>query len=144
MIYRFLFLATAAILLPLQWETDLNTAKQKAADSHKHILLYFSGSDWCAPCIQTRKNYLDSETFGAMAEQKLVLLNADFPRRKANQLSPEQQAKNDALAEKYNSEGEFPLTLLLDQNGKIIHKWSGKPKNSVAEFTDEISSLCSK
>lgn len=144
MIYRFLFIAVAAVLLPLQWETDLNTAKQKAADSHKHILLYFSGSDWCAPCIQTRKNYLDSETFGAMAEQKLVLLNADFPRRKANQLSPEQQAKNDALAEKYNPEGEFPLTLLLDHNGKVIQKWSGKPKNSVAEFTDEISSLCNR
>jgi hypothetical protein len=78
-----------------------------------------------------------------MAEQKLILLNADFPRRKANQLSIEQQAKNDALAEKYNPEGEFPLTLLLDHNGKIIRKWSGKPKNSVAEFTDEISSLCS-
>lgn len=144
MIYRFFFITVAAVLLPLQWETDFTTAKQKASESHKNILLYFSGSDWCAPCIQTRKNYLDSETFSAMAETKLVLLNADFPRRKANQLSAEQQAKNDALAEKYNPDGEFPLTILLDENGKVIQKWSGKPKNSVQEFTDEVRSLCSK
>jgi hypothetical protein len=38
--------------------------------------------------------------------RRLVLVEVDFPRRKA--LSPEQEKANEALAEKYNPEGLLP------------------------------------
>lgn len=78
-----------------------------------------------------------------MAGQNLVLLNADFPRRKKNLLPPEQAKKNDALAERYNKEGNFPLTLLLDANGKVLRSWKGRPEKSVEKWTQEISEACS-
>jgi len=126
------------VFLPIKWETDFSAAQKIAKEEHKFILLNFSGSDWCAPCVATRKYYFESEAFANMAKGNLVLLNADFPRKKKNQLSEEQTKKNETLAEKYNSEGIFPLTLLLDTNGKVIKTWKGKPEATVDGWVKEI------
>jgi thiol-disulfide isomerase/thioredoxin len=130
------------VVLPLQWETDFETAKKAAKEKNQLILLNFSGSDWCGPCIVTRKQYLENEDFLKMAKDNVVMLNADFPRRKKNQLSPEQAKKNDALAEMYNRSGHFPYTLLLDANGKVIKIWDGKPAVAVEKWIKEIKGLC--
>ncbi|OYQ38058.1 thiol-disulfide isomerase [Flavobacterium cyanobacteriorum] len=129
-------------LIPLQWGTDLDMAKKAAKEKNQMILLYFSGSDWCAPCIATRKEYFESESFAQMAKDNLVLVNADFPRRKKNQLSAEQVSKNNAMAEKYNKEGNFPYTLLLDADGKIIKGWKGKPEVPVEKWVNEVKAVC--
>lgn len=139
---KFLACLILLALAPLKWETDYNTASKLAKENHKFILLNFSGSDWCAPCVATRKDYFESDAFSAMADKELVLLNADFPRKKKNQLSDEQTKKNEALAEKYNKEGTFPLTLLLDANGKVIKSWPGKPEVSVETWVKEIKNTC--
>ncbi|MGH2664706.1 thioredoxin family protein [Flavobacterium sp.] len=129
-------------LLPIQWETDFETAKKTAKEKHELILLNFSGSDWCGPCIMLRKEYLESETFSNMANDNLVLVNADFPRKKKNLGTPEQIKRNEALAELYNKEGSFPLTLLLSADGKILKSWHGKPEISVDRWTSEIKAIC--
>jgi thioredoxin-related protein len=107
------------------WQTDFQKAQTEATAQKKYILLNFSGSDWCGPCIKLKKEILDSEEFLQYADEKLVLVRADFPRLKKNRLSPEQTKQNEALAEKYNSEGKFPLTVLIDANGKAIKSWEG-------------------
>jgi len=68
------------------WETDLESAKHKAQDEHKFILLNFSGSDWCGPCIRMHQEIFENDDFKKYADNNLVLLNADFPRLKKNQL----------------------------------------------------------
>src|SRR6187399_3736729 len=92
------------------WETDFNKAQQSAKTEHKLILLNFSGSDWCGPCIRLKKDIFDSEAFMKYADENLVLVNADFPRLKKNILSKQQQKQNESLADTYNSDGAFPLT----------------------------------
>ena len=77
-----------------------------------------------------------------MASEKLVLVNADFPRKKKNMSDPAQIKANEALAEIYNKEGGFPLTLLLDADGKVLKKWDGLPSVTVEEWTKEVSSDC--
>ncbi|MEP7164716.1 MAG: thioredoxin family protein [Ferruginibacter sp.] len=124
------------------WETDLDKAKQIAKEKHELILLNFSGSDWCGPCIRMKKEIFDSREFVEIAEKNLVLLNADFPRGKKNQLSKEVKHNNEALADKYNPEGKFPFTLLLDANGKIIRSWDGLPDENATAFTKLIKGLC--
>jgi thioredoxin-related protein len=123
------------------WETDFEKAKQAAQLENRFILLNFSGSDWCGPCIKLHKEIFDSEQFLSYAQDHLVLLNADFPRLKKNQLTKEQQSKNDQLAEMYNKEGKFPLTLLLNGEGKIVKTWDGYPHLSPQEFTDQVKAL---
>lgn len=123
------------------WLGDFNAAKTEAAQTHKLILINFSGSDWCGPCIRLRKEILESAQFEAYATQYLVLVRADFPRQKKNQLSKEQVKLNEALADKYNSEGKFPYTLLVDENGKVLKEWDGFPNETPGEFVKQISGI---
>lgn len=116
-------------------------AKKEAVQEHKLILINFSGSDWCGPCIRLRKEILESQTFENYAAGHLILVRADFPRQKKNQLSKEQVKLNEALADKYNAEGKFPFTLLVDENGKILKIWDGFPGVSPEEFVSQISSV---
>ena len=124
------------------WETDFEKAKQIAREKQQLILLNFSGSDWCGPCIRMRKDIFDSPAFSAMADADLVMVNADFPRMKKNQLGKQLQKQNEALADKYNPEGKYPYTLLLDANGKIIHSWDGLPEKDGPKFAMEVKSIC--
>src|ERR1700749_4490628 len=115
-----IFLAITAILSGQPWHTNLEEAKQLALKQHRHILLNFSGSDWCGPCILLRKDILDQPAFMQLADTTLILVNADFPRKKKNQPAQEQQRLNDRMADQYNSRGQFPLTLLLTAEGKVL------------------------
>jgi thiol:disulfide interchange protein len=80
-----------SLVLAAGWENDFEEAKKHAEKEHKLILLNFSGSDWCVPCIQFRKLVLDAAPFTTFATENLVLVNADFPRLSKNQLSNELQ-----------------------------------------------------
>ncbi len=119
----------------------MDEAKMLAQKEHKHILLNFSGSDWCGPCIRLHKEIFDSEAFQQFAETNLVLVNADFPRLKKNQLSASQQKINDAIADQYNSKGSFPFTVLLNENGKVLKQWEGFPKMTPDEFVDDVRTI---
>ena len=130
------------MVIPAQWEPDFNNAKKIAKEKNELILLNFSGSDWCGPCILLRKEYIESQVFTDMANENLVLVNADFPRKKKNIGTPEQVKRNEALAEIYNKEGSFPLTLLLNADGKVLKTWHGKPEITPEQWTAEIKAIC--
>jgi len=121
------------------WYSDINKAKIEATTSGKYILVNFSGSDWCGPCIRLHKEIFESETFTSYAQKNLVLVNADFPRLKKNQLSKEQQKMNNVLADQYNSQGHFPYTILIDAKGKVIKIWDGFPNESPDKFLTDIN-----
>lgn len=130
------------IVIPMQMEPNFENAKKTAKEKHELILLNFSGSDWCGPCIVLRKDYFESEIFSQMAANNIVFVNADFPRKKKNLPPAEIVRQNEALAEMYNKQGLFPLTLLLDADGKVLKTWQGKPEVSIEEWTAEIKSIC--
>src|SRR5690349_15100744 len=110
---KFLGVLAAVMILTTSanWETDMTIAQQKARDQHKFILLNFSGSDWCGPCIRMHKDIFENSAFEEFADSSLVLVNADFPRLKKNRLAASTEHQNELLAEKYNTKGIFPLTL---------------------------------
>jgi thioredoxin-related protein len=116
----FFLLITVSLSYSQNWNTNFEEAKAKAEKENKNILLVFSGSDWCGPCIKLDKVVWQSPEFQAEADKSWVIYKADFPKKKANQLSPELTESNNKLAEKYNKNGSFPLVLLLDKKGKII------------------------
>ena len=122
------------------WLTDFNQAKKLSKEKELPILLVFSGSDWCAPCIKLDRNIWQSKTFVDYAKDHLVLLRADFPRSKKNKLSKEQMKKNEALAEKYNTRGFFPLVVLLNSEGAVLGK-TGFKNVSPSEYIKILESL---
>lgn len=125
-----------------EWQPNLETAKRRAKENHHKILLVFSGSDWCVPCIRMHEDIFNNAVFRQFADSSLEMVNADFPRNKKNQLPPKTIKENEALADTYNPGGKFPLTLLLDENGKVIHTWDGYVNGGVRSFTSEIKKIC--
>src|SRR5580698_5123973 len=121
------------------WLGDFTQAKTEATQKHQLILINFSGSDWCGPCIRLRKEILESDAFVNYASDHLVLVRADFPRQKKNQLSKEQVKLNEALADKYNADGKFPYTLLVDENGKVLKDWDGFPDETPEQFVAQVA-----
>ena len=120
------------------WETDFDKALLKAREEHKMILLNFSGSDWCVPCIRLHDEIFENESFKNYADSNLVLVNADFPRQKKHQLPKEQQKSNDKLADKYDPQGSFPYTLLLNEKGELVKAWEGYPNMSPEQFVNDL------
>jgi len=135
-----LLLGSCLALVFTGWETNFETAKSIAKEKHQLILLNFSGSDWCGPCIRMHKEIFENTGFTSMADSLLVLVNADFPRNKKNQLPKAVQEQNEMLADRYNTQGAFPLTVLLDENGKILKTWDGLPKDATA-FIQDIKNI---
>ncbi|MGB1037397.1 MAG: thioredoxin family protein [Bacteroidia bacterium] len=98
------------------FENSLEQAKK----SNKNLLLIFSGSDWCKPCILLKKNILDTEEFSTFSDSNFIQLHLDFPYKKANQLEKEEKLRNEKLAERYNSEGVFPKIVIIDYQQNIL------------------------
>lgn len=121
-----LFLFIAVVGFSQDWKYNFEEAKELAKQQDKNIILIFSGSDWCAPCIKLEKNIWESEVFQKESVEKWILVKANFPRKKVNQLSEEQSNHNRNLAEKYNIDGSFPLVVLLDNTGKVLGKMGFK------------------
>ena len=111
------------------WQNDLNVAMKQASEGNKPIILVFQGSDWCAPCMKLDREIWKSEDFINYAENNL--------------LSEDQQKKNNALAEKYNPNGYFPLVVLLDMNGKVLGT-TGYEKKSPKEYINHLESFMTK
>lgn len=122
------------------WKTSFTEAKSQAAAENKNILLVFSGSDWCAPCIKLDKTIWQSEEFKSESAQKWVIYKADFPKKKANLLPAELTESNKKLAEQYNKAGNFPLVLLLNPAGSVLGI-SGYKNVSPQEYIQLIHSF---
>lgn len=134
-------LVTSMFFTSPTWQTNINDARAEAIKSHRLLLVNFSGSDWCSPCIQLKKNIFESEAFTTYASEKLVLVNADFPRQAKHKLSAEQKKLNESLAEKFDPQGKFPFTLLMTAEGKVLKEWEGLPDVSDKQFVEEIKQV---
>lgn len=119
------------------WYTDADSARARAVATNRPILLNFSGSDWCAPCKRLADEVFADTVFRIHARDHLVLLNADFPMRRANALPEPLQTANDSLAARYNPDGSFPRTVLLNADGAVLVRLPDRVADA-HEFLDAI------
>ena len=114
------------------WLTNFETAQARARSEKKLLLIEFTGSDWCPPCIMLERQVFSQPDFKDYAAQHLVLLEVDFPRMK--ELSVEQKAANEKVAEQFGIDG-FPTVIILDSSGRKIGELGympGGPKPFIA------------
>ena len=103
--------AAAILSLPLNsqaadgWLVDFEKAKAQAAKEGKSILMEFTGSDWCPPCIQLEKNVLSQEAFKTGAPKNFILLKLDSPRDKSKQ-TPEDTLTHEQKDDSLSSESD--------------------------------------
>ncbi|MGH1362951.1 MAG: thioredoxin family protein [Calditrichia bacterium] len=129
---------------PTIWLETLEAAKEHVADSDKLIMLYFSGSDWCRPCIQLKKVVLETDAFKAYAADNLALVMLDFPAKKKNKLSAERTAYNEGLAERFNKKGSFPLVVLINSNEENVATLGGYREETPEAYISKIKKAISK
>jgi thioredoxin-related protein len=123
---------------------NLKEAKTIASQEQKDIMIVFSGSDWCVPCMRLDKEILSQPGFENYAAKKMVLIKADFPLRAKNKklISKDQKAYNAKLFEKYNPKGIFPFVVILNNKGEEIAETSYK-KMSPESYASYIDNLIS-
>lgn len=63
------------------WLVDLNEAYEEQEKTGKPIMANFTGSDWCGWCRKLKAAVFDTPQFKEWAEENVVLLELDFPRR---------------------------------------------------------------
>ena len=138
LILTLLFLATITVRAELTWLTDLDAAKAKGVKENKPLLVDFTGSDWCPPCIQLHKVVFESAEFAAVAS-KYVLVELDYPRKTPQ--APELKAKNAELSKKFGISG-FPTVLLIDaKSGDVFGKTVGFGGQTAKEYLDKLASF---
>ena len=115
------------------WSTDYEASIAQAAASKKAILLEFTGSDWCPPCMKQNKDVFEQTAFEDYAKDKLVLVKLDFPRRKEQ--DPALKERNQKLSTQYGVEG-FPTIILLSPEGKELARQVGYGGGGVTGFID--------
>ena len=133
MIRQILPIVVAACIAPCfaaeGWLTDMDAAKKEAAEQKKDLMIEFTGSDWCPPCMQLRANVFSKPDFQKEAQKNFVLLELDYPRRKKQ--SAEVKAANRKLAEQYGVTS-FPTIVFADASGKPFGGFvGGRPREDV-------------
>lgn len=130
--------STAFAKSPEGWHTDVGAAIALAKKENKAVLLEFTGSDWCPPCIAMQKNVFSKDEFFKAASKDFVLVYLDFPR--GDKAIAE---KNQPLAEKYKIEG-FPTVVLLDAEGKEFNRFFASQYPAVKPFLAHLTDALEK
>lgn len=130
--------ASAFATIPEGWSDDLDKALEKAKAEKKSVLVEFTGSDWCPPCIAMRKNVFSKKEFVDAASKKFILVELDFPKG-----NKELSEKNQPLAEKYKIEG-FPTVILLDSTGREFNRFFASEFPKMEDFLKHLDEALEK
>lgn len=122
------------------WLTDIEVAKAEASKAGKHLLLDFSGSDWCSWCIRLDEEVFQKEAWKKYATAHLIQVLVDFPQDKSMQ-SKALQKQNEALAKQYKVRG-FPTVIVLSPEGELVDR-TGYQRGGAKAYIKHIKSLIS-
>ena len=101
----------------LVWMTEYEEAFVKAKKEGKLVLINFTGSDWCGWCKRLDIEVFSQPSFKKFADEQLVLLKLDYPRRTPQ--PKDVKIKNQQLAREFAVRG-FPTILLAKANQQVL------------------------
>jgi uncharacterized protein YyaL (SSP411 family) len=126
-----------------RWHNDLAVAQAEARAINRPLVVVFSGSDWCPPCVTYEREVFAQPAFAAYAQGNLVLAHFDYPRQAQNQPSPAQARRNKEAAALLNREGDFPLAVVVSPRGQILAK-TGYIPGGPAAFQAYLNKILKK
>ena len=122
------------------WHTNMQQAIKEASNSGKYMLIDFTGSDWCGWCIKLDKEVFSQSEFKSYANENLVLVSLDFPRKK--EVSADIKKQNAHWQNIYGIKG-YPTIVLADPSGRPVARF-GYRKGGATPYVDYVSDLISK
>ncbi len=121
----------------LNWVTHFRKAINISKKEKKPLFIFFTGSDWCAPCKKLEKEVLETPEFRNYADEMLVIYKADFPKNKKI-VAKENRRYNDQLKKRFKQKS-FPTLVVIDHNGNVLGKIQGKrPNKEYYPFFDKM------
>ena len=159
---RILFFATALILAgtmyaqsPTEysaankgWLVDLDQAYAISKNTGKPIMANFTGSDWCGWCKRLTAAVFSKPEFKKWADEHVVLLELDFPRR--FQIPDKYRQQNASLQQALKIRGYPTIWVFTAEKDQASGRYSLNPlgktgyKASVQEFTSEVDQILAK
>ncbi len=122
---------------PPKWLVNFEEAKHIAQVENKKILLYFTGSDWCPPCIKLKQDFFVKQDFIDISSN-YTLVYIDIPRNR-DLISKKQYDHNMKLLSEFNKKKVFPLMVVARANGKVLDSYSGYGMNG--DFSHHLNFL---
>ncbi len=126
-------LTSSALAIPQGWSSDVDKALAEAKEKKKSVLLEFTGSDWCPPCIMMEKKVFSQPDFVKKASENFVLVMLDFPKSGASKA-------NEAHATKYKIDS-FPTVVILNSDGKEKTRFGASTYPSVDKFLAHLDTV---
>lgn len=129
------------------WHVYLEEAYAESKDSGKPILVNFTGSDWCGWCKKLTRDVFVHDEFKTWADDNVVLLELDFPKRK--KLPADISKQNRELQQAFQVRG-YPTIWVFDldkdASGEFTIAALGKTgyTKTVPEFTSGIERMIAK
>ncbi len=132
------------------WLVDVDEAYEISKKTNKPIMANFTGSDWCGWCMKLRKEVFNTAEFKKWAEENVVLLELDYPKKKK---LPAQQAQQNAGLQKAFQVNGFPTIWVFDLNktGKDQPKFqlqaygkTGYLRGGSANYTKELDKMIAR
>ncbi len=133
-----LTIMTGTALAGKGWETNIEKAVAKAKKENKAVMVEFTGSDWCPPCIMMQKKVFSKPEFVKKASEKYVLVVIDIPNK-----DPQLKKKNEKVMTKYNVSG-VPTVILMDDKGKEFTRFTASKYPTVDQFLAHLDSALEK
>jgi len=121
----------------ITWLENLEEGILEAKKNNKEIILLFSGSDWCKPCIELKSNVLNSTHFKQKTIEKYTFVNIDLKRNQSD-ITKKEISYRERMFEQYNPNGYFPYLLVLNSNGEILKTINGYKGQTVESYTAEL------
>lgn len=109
------------------WIYNYELALEAAKKKKQNIFVYFTGSDWCPPCIMLKKDFFETSEFTDLSKS-YVLLYIDIPKNR-NSITEAQLDHNKQLLALLNRKGLFPLIKIINFQGKALDELSGYRMN---------------
>lgn len=137
-----LIISGASAAAQVTWMTNSEEAFALAQENDVPVMMVFSGSDWCRPCIQLTREVFETAIFQEYATGNMILLKVDFPRARKNRLPSELQQQNNTLAERWNPHGEFPLVVVFSSDREALFTTgyrTGGPEAYIRHLTEELT-----
>lgn len=134
-----LLLTTGVYSMAQTVNHDIQQSFQQAQTENKYVLMVFSGSDWCKPCMQLKQKILTQDDFVKYSSANFLLHEVDFPYKRKNRLPKAQQQHNDALAEQYNPEGIFPKVLLFNDEKELLGEIDYEEYMTTDQFINQLN-----
>ncbi len=114
------------------WLTSIEEGLKKAKAQNKLVLIEFTGSDWCPPCMMMAKKVFSKKAFLEGVKKDFVIVKLDMPNSNADL-----KKANGELMKKYKVRG-VPTVLLFDAEGKEFSRFVASQHRTVKDFLKKL------